>query len=223
MLLRSLTKHVKDQNWFAVGVDFFIVVVGVYIGLQVQDWASENNRLSSEHRYLERLHDEVEQLVDTRAIYDDTRQRFSKTLFKIAEVINDDTSELVLTDDQCRIIAHSSFTTVPPAELPSATELISSGRLDQIASAEFRNSILSYVQDVSRARDLITAISDSNIALSRIYPELIQAQLFQRDYMRDSVDLIATCDVNKLRQNLAFLNDFNSNAYMYVIYTDEAC
>jgi len=25
MRLRSLTKHVKDQNWFAVALDFFIV------------------------------------------------------------------------------------------------------------------------------------------------------------------------------------------------------
>jgi len=38
MLLRSITKHVKDQNWFAVGLDFFIVVVGVFIGMQVANW-----------------------------------------------------------------------------------------------------------------------------------------------------------------------------------------
>jgi hypothetical protein len=38
MLLRRVTKHVKDQNWFAVGIDFAIVVVGVFIGLQVANW-----------------------------------------------------------------------------------------------------------------------------------------------------------------------------------------
>ena len=38
MLLRSLTKHVKDQNWFAVALDFFIVVMGVFIGIQVANW-----------------------------------------------------------------------------------------------------------------------------------------------------------------------------------------
>ena len=31
MLLRRITKHVKDQNWFAVFIDFLIVVVGVFI------------------------------------------------------------------------------------------------------------------------------------------------------------------------------------------------
>lgn len=29
MILRSITKHVKDQNWFTVGLDFFIVVAGI--------------------------------------------------------------------------------------------------------------------------------------------------------------------------------------------------
>ena len=38
MLLRSITKHVRDQNWFAVFLDFVIVVVGVFIGLQVANW-----------------------------------------------------------------------------------------------------------------------------------------------------------------------------------------
>jgi hypothetical protein len=27
-------KHVQDQNWFAVGIDFLIVVTGVFIGIQ---------------------------------------------------------------------------------------------------------------------------------------------------------------------------------------------
>ena len=38
MILRRITKHVKDQNWFAVGIDFCIVVIGVFIGIQVANW-----------------------------------------------------------------------------------------------------------------------------------------------------------------------------------------
>jgi len=38
MLLRRITKHVKDQNWFAVFIDFIIVVVGDFIGIQVANW-----------------------------------------------------------------------------------------------------------------------------------------------------------------------------------------
>lgn len=42
MILRRITGHVKDQNWFAVGVDFFIVVVGVFISIQVANWNDSN-------------------------------------------------------------------------------------------------------------------------------------------------------------------------------------
>ncbi|MFT5573220.1 MAG: hypothetical protein ACI9FR_002153 [Cryomorphaceae bacterium] len=38
MILRSVTQHVKDQNWFAVVLDFIIVVFGVFVGLQVSNW-----------------------------------------------------------------------------------------------------------------------------------------------------------------------------------------
>lgn len=37
MLFRRISEHVKDQNWFAVAIDFFIVVFGVFIGMQVQN------------------------------------------------------------------------------------------------------------------------------------------------------------------------------------------
>ena len=46
MLLRRLTRHVKEQNWFAVGLDFVIVVVGVFIGIQVANW----NEARAEYR-----------------------------------------------------------------------------------------------------------------------------------------------------------------------------
>lgn len=38
MLLRRLSEHVGTQNWFAVALDFLIVVFGVFIGFQVTNW-----------------------------------------------------------------------------------------------------------------------------------------------------------------------------------------
>ena len=55
MLLRRITKDVKDQNWFAVGIDFCIVVVGVFIGIQVANWNDERQDRVDEVYYLERI------------------------------------------------------------------------------------------------------------------------------------------------------------------------
>jgi len=38
MLLRRMTEHVRDQNWFAIALDFFIVVFGIFIGFQLTNW-----------------------------------------------------------------------------------------------------------------------------------------------------------------------------------------
>ena len=47
MLLRRITEHVKAQNWTAVALDFFIVVIGVFIGIQVANWNDASWRRSS--------------------------------------------------------------------------------------------------------------------------------------------------------------------------------
>ena len=51
MILRRIKAHVEEENWFAVGIDFCIVVIGVFIGLQVANWneaRSENERVASQ-------------------------------------------------------------------------------------------------------------------------------------------------------------------------------
>lgn len=55
MLLRRVMEHVKTQNWFAVGIDLVIVVLGVFMGLQVQEWSVARADRNAEEVALERL------------------------------------------------------------------------------------------------------------------------------------------------------------------------
>ena len=38
MILRSVIEHVREQNWTAIAIDFVIVVLGVFVGIQVANW-----------------------------------------------------------------------------------------------------------------------------------------------------------------------------------------
>ena len=60
MILRSLTKHVNDQNWFAVFIDFIIVVFGVFVGIQVANWNEEQTLHDKETQLLRELKSEIE-------------------------------------------------------------------------------------------------------------------------------------------------------------------
>ena len=55
MLLRRVIEHVKAQNWTAVVLDFVIVVMGVFIGIQVANWNAVRQERSLEQNYWQRL------------------------------------------------------------------------------------------------------------------------------------------------------------------------
>jgi hypothetical protein len=55
MRLRRVIEHVRTQNWFAVGLDFVIVVVGVFIGIQVANWNAERLQARQGEEYAARL------------------------------------------------------------------------------------------------------------------------------------------------------------------------
>jgi hypothetical protein len=74
MMLRRITRHVREQNWTAIGIDFVIVVVGVFIGIQVSNWNESRNERARERLLLGELRAElaesIEQLTIKRNAFD---------------------------------------------------------------------------------------------------------------------------------------------------------
>ena len=64
MILRRISENVRSQNWFTVAVEFVIVVVGVFLGLQVQDWNEARKERIEEQGLLSRLHVETLELLE---------------------------------------------------------------------------------------------------------------------------------------------------------------
>jgi len=79
MILRSVTRHVRDQNWVAVGIDFLIVVVGVFIGIQVANW----NEAQAERRRLD------VRLASLNAEFTENLNRFDAYRARLQEQIED--------------------------------------------------------------------------------------------------------------------------------------
>ena len=63
MILQRISEHIKSQNWFAVTVEFVIVVLGVFMGLQVQDWNDARKERIEESELLVRLYEETQALL----------------------------------------------------------------------------------------------------------------------------------------------------------------
>lgn len=68
MILRRLTEHVRTQNWFAVGLDFLIVVLGVFIGIEFGNWNEARAFRQREQLLLQELRAEIVQNMDDAKI-----------------------------------------------------------------------------------------------------------------------------------------------------------
>ena len=55
MILRRVIQHVKKQEWTAIGIDFLIVVLGVFVGIQVSNWNAERETSKKSAVFTERL------------------------------------------------------------------------------------------------------------------------------------------------------------------------
>jgi hypothetical protein len=60
LVIRRIREHVATHNWFAVGVDVVIVVLGVFLGTQVNNWNEDRLEEGRAADYRERLVAELE-------------------------------------------------------------------------------------------------------------------------------------------------------------------
>lgn len=55
MILRRVIEDVRQQDWTAIAIDFVIVVLGVFIGLQVDNWNDARREAKRGDQYLVRI------------------------------------------------------------------------------------------------------------------------------------------------------------------------
>lgn len=59
MILRRMAQSIRKQDWFAVAIEFLIVVTGIFVGLQVTEWNEQRQIRERELNYLERLAEDL--------------------------------------------------------------------------------------------------------------------------------------------------------------------
>lgn len=212
MILRSVIKHVREQNWVAVGLDFVIVVVGVFIGIQVANWNQQQRDRESEGLYLVRLGQELSEisaLVD--ADYKTQRARLERLeqlrrFFATGDGISQLGGHHCAALSQSHIFADTIFY---PATIK---ELIATGRIVLIRDDAVRTAILSFDQNNERLLQMRTDIQIDRLLLARNYPQFIVSGLGEWED--------AACDFEAMMRDQGFLNDFIDNfrrfeAYVY--------
>ena len=97
MILRRFIQHVKEQNWFAVGLDVIVVIVGIFLGMQVTDWNDKRNDRIKEQVFINELKREL-LLYDN--ILETAETRYQRSRDAVSDLLNAIHSDEVITESE---------------------------------------------------------------------------------------------------------------------------
>lgn len=211
MILRRFMQHVREQNWFAVGLDLMIVVVGVFLGFQVTAWNSERQDRTNGAEIITRLHQEIEALGESRWDWAEARQSTRANLLSASTILfSDETGEI--SPEECGAIAQSHVFNSPTLILPVIAELESTGDLDLIRNDRVREAVTRYLLALSWAHEIDAAVNHEILNLAVLFPDYVRFELPDEMAGWDPVfDGSARCDTAAMRADPGFLNALADN------------
>jgi len=143
MLLKKLAIGIREQNGVTILIEFVIVFVGIFVGLQVDAWWQERSEARMEVSYLRALHEDFQRnaafLVDIRSGHEQTLEAMLLLLDAGARPA-EERDERSLTDAFRRVHAMPSFSPV----LRTYNNLIGSGELRLIRDPRVLNALAAF-------------------------------------------------------------------------------
>lgn len=143
MILARITNAVRQQNWFAVAIEFVVVVAGVVIGFAVTGWAERQAENARADVYLDRLMSDLE----TNEMRFTHAYSFREQVRDLGmEALSYASGEAQPPNAWRVILTYFNASQAGGAEPVDATyrEMLATGDLDLVRSAELRGMLAAY-------------------------------------------------------------------------------
>lgn len=122
MILRRLAQHLREQNWTAIAIEFVLLVVGVFLGLQVSNWNDARNERALVQGHLSEIADDLRAHLVSSA----SQERSAALRIAAVDYIYREAFDVALPS---RLVISTSEVEAPPVE-PFPTD-----RLDNLLGA----------------------------------------------------------------------------------------
>jgi len=141
MILRSVMKHVRDQNWLAVVLDFLIVVVGVFIGIQVANWNQAQLETDRFHDQLINLHAEFTENLERMNGYGDRLDSKLNDIVTLRRIVAGESLN-VSNDELDRMLMNAFAVPIVAVDRTSFDELMQSDALRRLKDITMREPMV---------------------------------------------------------------------------------
>lgn len=205
MIVKRVTAALRRQDWTAVAIEFLLVVLGVLLAFQINEWATEREAAHERDAATERLLAEAEETVAYMRLGVSGHQKIVNELhFALGAIERGDWR---IADKARTTMAFYRAGDVAPLAPPSAVydDLVSSGALGKIGNAHLRSTIAKYRATLSFSSQ------HTDYVLAEL-PDLEDAPAFRYSFDPDEprrlqldVDYDALRNDELLREKLAML------------------
>ena len=218
MLLRRVIQHVKKQEWTAVAIDFVIVVVGVFIGIQAANWNEARADQARARGYLERIRADLEADLanyDNRIRFWSAVSDYGRTGLAYA-----DTGRAPDRSQWDLLLAYFQASQVAEFWTRSTTydELKSAGELNLIPNLDLRNALARYYTESGNPalterpayREHVRGVIPLDVQLyiwSRCYSSNPQGEQDMLDCKSPISEAAAAETVNRIRSDPALMSE----------------
>ncbi|MEM6537223.1 MAG: hypothetical protein AAF668_05780 [Pseudomonadota bacterium] len=149
MILRRVIEHVRTQNWTAVLLDFLIVVGGVFVGLQGQEWSERREDAARATSLEQRLLSDFDSIISDLERGVTRTEEYMDAGEEVYAILKSGMPNKDVDFGQLLNLAGSSY---PPAGgAPTYTEMVSTGDLDLLQDTKLRQALLAYDQQARQA------------------------------------------------------------------------
>ena len=184
VIINRIAQGVRKQDWFTAILELVILVIGIYIGLQVDDWVSERKDRRTETVYLELLARDVAELQQ----HVEAQHAFEKDKVDVAARAY----ELLTSDDpSAHQVELGELLTMLSGRrtlsLNSATyeQMVSSGHLQLIRDPKLRDKLVRHFALIKRDEAIIG--KNNQDLIDDIYgPFLLQVGITMRFGRQDT-------------------------------------
>jgi hypothetical protein len=204
MILRRFTKHVTDQNWFAVGLDVIVVMVGIFLGMQVTEWNQTQKDRVSEHQYIDRIQQDLlatQKDMLGRIHYFNQVKEHALAALNALEMPAEELGQKFLFDS-----FEASQALHRPMGRDTYNELLADGSLKIISKLIIRQRLSQYYRSLSASRKVFLNIPPYREILRMTLPFEVQRVIYNNCgevYTEDEIGVPIVAIPEKCELNLS--------------------
>jgi hypothetical protein len=146
MFLKRFANSLRKQEWGSFAIEFLIVLLGVFLALQAEDWNQERKDRNLEQEYILRLIDETRANIDILEQHEQIFEEKVEFILALSTLSLDD----AMQDDPLEFmyqLDYSTYVGVPNLRAETYQELESSGRLTLLRNSELRSAVAGLIND----------------------------------------------------------------------------